>query len=215
MRTHDAFQDSLRLTQLLSPAFPIGAFAHSQGLEAAIADGIVHDAASLESWISTVLRFGSGHMDAVFISLARQMAMEADALTDLYYAYSASSERAQEAAELGRGFQALVSAMGDPAPPLPYAIALGLATRNLCVSTPEVLGLWLQSLSAQLVSVAVRFMPMGQAEGQRVIAALTPTIAQIAAALADATVDDLYSFTPGADMASIRHETQEIRIFRT
>ncbi len=215
MPTRDLSQDRLRLTQLLSPAFPIGTFAHSQGLETAIAEGLVHDADTLQQWIAMVLTHGTGHMDTVFVSLARQASVPLDHLTDLYHAYCPSRERAQEAGELGRGFHSLITAMGEPSPHLPYPLALGHAVRDLGVPTAEILGLWLQSLCAQLVSVAVRFMPMGQARAQRILAALTPMIARIAATLSAATPDDLDSFTPGADMAAMRHETQEIRIFRT
>jgi urease accessory protein len=215
MPTRDLSHDRLRLTQLLSPAFPIGAFAHSQGLETAIAEGLVHNAAALHQWIAMVLTHGSGQMDTAFVSLARQSTVPLDQLTDLYHAHCPSRERAQEASELGRGFGALLAAMGELSPPLPYALALGHAVRNLGVPTAEILGLWLQSLAAQLVSVAVRFMPMGQAQAQQTLAALTPLIARIAAALSAATLDDLDSFTPGADLAAMRHETQDIRIFRT
>ena len=205
----------MRLAQLLSPAFPIGTFAHSQGLETAISEGLVHDGDSLKGGFPQPSTYGSGHMDAVFISMTRRECLGLDAMTDLYHAFSASAERAQEAAETGRGFHTLMDALGEPAPLLPYAIAVGHATRGLCVSTSEVLGLWLQSVAAQLISVAVRFMPMGQGQGQQILAALSPLIARIANALAEATPDDLHSFTPGADMASMRHETQHVRIFRT
>lgn len=207
--------DRLRLTQLLSPAFPIGTFAHSQGLETAISDGLVSDADSLHSWISMILTHGSGHLDAAFVSLTRQNALNLEDLTDLYHAMAGSAERAQEAAELGAGFRSLLSAMGQDQPPLPYAVALGLATRSLSLNGAEILALYLQSLATQLISVAVRFMPMGQAQGQKVLLALTPLIADIADRLSTATLADLHSFAPGADMASMRHETQDVRIFRT
>lgn len=207
--------DRLRLTQILSASFPIGAFAHSQGLETAIAEGLVPDAAALGDWIAATLRFGSGHMDAVFVSLTRANALPLPDLVDLYHAMSASAERAQEAEELGAGFGTLMAAMGSPQPPLPYALALGLAVRPLALPGEEILALFLQSLCAQLISVAVRFMPMGQAQGQALLAGLAPLIAARAASLAAATPEDLHSFTPGADMASMRHETQDVRIFRT
>jgi urease accessory protein len=213
--TPDLSVDRLRLAQLLSPAFPIGAFAHSQGLETAIDQGHVDSAASLQDWIRMVLTHGSGHMDAVFVSLARQNALPMQDLADLYHAMAATAERAQEADELGQGFQSLLAALGTPQPALPYALALGLATRDLALPPAEILGLMLQTLATQLIFVAIRFKPMGQAQGQQVLAALNPCIAELAAKLATATLADLHSFTPGADMASMRHETQTVRIFRT
>lgn len=211
----DLSADRLNLSQLLSPAFPIGSFAHSQGLESAIDEGLVTGAAALQDWISAVITYGSGHLDAVFLSLTRQNTLPLADLTDLYHALCASAERAQEADELGQGFGALLAAMGRPQPPLPYVLALGLATRSLALPTQDVLALYMQTLCVQLISVAVRFMPMGQAQGQIILAALTPQISALAARLAQATPDDLHSFTPGADMASMRHETQTVRIFRT
>lgn len=204
--------DRLRLTQILSPAFPIGAFAHSQGLEWAIAFGRVTDGPGLQGWIEAVLRHGAGHSDAVFLSLARRADADFAVLADLYAAYLPSAGRALEAAELGRGFVTLT----DPkAPALPYALALGRETAAMAIHEDEILGHFLQSLAAQLISVAVRFMPMGQAEGQRILAALAPVIATTAEACTGATEDDLWTFTPGADIAAMAHETMETRIFRT
>ena len=215
MITPDLAADRLRLAQLLSPAFPIGTFAHSQGLESAIAEGLVPDGASLANWIGLVLSHGSGRMDATFLALARQGKVPLKDLTDLFHAMTATAERAQESRELGAGFTSLLSAIGAIQPPLPYAIAVGHATRDLALPAAEVIGLFLQSLASQLISVAVRFLPMGQSQGQHILAALTPQIARIAGSLATATTSDLYSFTPGAEMASMRHETQDVRIFRT
>ena len=99
--------DRLRLTQILSPAFPIGAFAHSQGLEWAIASGRVTDGPELQGWIEAVLCHGSGHSDAVFLSLARRPDADLALLAELYAAYLPSVGRALEAGELGRGFVTL------------------------------------------------------------------------------------------------------------
>lgn len=207
--------DRLHLAQLLSPAFPIGSFAHSQGLETAIAEGLVPDPAALQDWITTLLAQGSPRLDAVFVSLTRQNSLPLADLTGLFHAMTSSAERAQESAELGRGFGTLLAALGHPQPPLPYPIALGLATRRLVLPMAEVLALFLQTTVTQLLSVAVRFMPMGQARGQILLAALTPLITRTAASLSTAGLDDLHAFTPGADMAAMRHETQDVRIFRT
>lgn len=205
--------DRLRLTQILSPAFPIGAFAHSQGLEWAIATGRVTNGATLQDWIRAIIAHGSGRQDAVFLSLARRRP-DADlyALAELYAAYMPASGRALEAAELGRGFRTLT----DPkAPPLPYVLTLGRETAALDIREAEILALYLQSLAAQLISVAVRFLPLGQVEGQRVLSALAPTIADTASASTGASEDDLWTFTPGADIAAMAQEAMETRIFRS
>ena len=205
----------LTLTQWLSPAFPIGAFAHSQGLEAAISGGHVTDAASLQDWIEDVLRFGSGRNDAIFLMAARKEGDLAE-LSNLARAYMPSQGRALEAAELGRAFAAQVSAItGQEVPPIPYPVAVGAATRGLAVSDAQVLALWLQGLVSQHVSVAVRFLPLGQSAGQRVIHRLGPLIAETADTYRTLTLDDLGSCTWGADMAGMMQQTLEIRIFRS
>jgi urease accessory protein len=202
----------LRLTQILSPAFPIGAFAHSQGLEWAIATGRVPGGAALQDWIKAVITRGSGHSDAVFLSLARRPDADLAALAELYAAFLSSAGRALEAAELGRGFATLTDCWKEP---LPYVLALGRETAPMNVPEAELLALFLQSLAAQLVSVAVRFMPLGQTEGQRILAALGPLIVETARACTGATEDVLWTFTPGADIAAMAQGQMETRIFRS
>ncbi len=204
--------DRLRLTQLLSPAFPIGAFAHSQGLEWAIASGAVRDGAGMEDWVAAVIARGSGFADAMFLSMGRKPGAGLAALAELYDAYLPAPGRRLEAVELGRGFRALT----DPgAPALPYVLALARETAPLQVPETEVLGLYLQALAAQLLSVAVRFMPMGQGEAQRILAALAPVIADAARRASGAGEETLFTFTIGADIAAMEQEHMETRIFRS
>jgi urease accessory protein len=204
--------DRLRLTQILSPAFPIGSFAHSQGLEWAIASGAVRDGAGMEAWVGAVIGQGSGFADAVFLSMGRAPGTDLDALAELYEAYLPSVGRRLEAQEMGRGFRAVTD---SGAPELPYVLALARETALLQVPEVEVLGLYLQALAMQLLSVAVRFMPMGQAEAQRILAALAPVIADAAQRAEGAGEEALFTFTPGADIAAMAQEHMETRIFRS
>ena len=206
----------LHLAQWLSPAFPIGGFAYSQGLEAAIAAGDVRDTDDLQGWITAVLTHGAGRLDAMFLALARDPLADIGALSDLARAMAGSSERLTEMLEQGHAFGRQVATItGTAQPPLPYALAVGFATRALQLPTEEVLMLWLQALAVQLTLVAVRFVPLGQTEGQAVIARLAPLIAGLAEGYALARMDDLSSTTPGADLAAMRHETMDVRIYRT
>lgn len=215
MSTAEAI-DRLRLVQMLSPAFPIGSFAYSQGLEAAIVAGDVTDATSLESWITDILCFGTGRLDAILIAAAYRDSAGTDTLSDLAYACAGSAGRALELREQGRAFTAMISGMtGSDLPEMPYPVAVGRAVRGLSVPAVEILSLWLMSLAAQLVSVAVRFVPLGQTAGQAVLASLAPVIARLAATCATTPLDDLTATTPGAELAAMRHETLEVRIFRT
>jgi len=204
--------DHLRLIQWLSPAFPIGAFAYSQGLETAISARTVHDAATLQDWITAILTIGSARTDAILLAHARAAAD----LTDYALALAPSQERHTEMREMGRAFgQTLAALTGTPQPVLPYALAIAHATRALNVPTEAVLTHFLQGTAAQLTSVGVRFIPIGQTDGQRILAALAPLITQLAATYATADLSDIGTATIAADLASMQHETLPVRIYRT
>lgn len=208
--------DRLRLVQWLSPAFPIGGFAYSQGLEAAITAGDLTTSADLLDWISAVLTHGSARSDAVLLAHARGQGADIDGLSDLCLAMAASAERVTELTEQGRAFALAITAItGRAIAELPYPVAVGLATASLQVDTEEVLTLWLQGLAAQLTYAAVRFVPLGQTEGQAVLARLAPKIVTLAAAYAQTPLDEISSTSPRADLAAMRHETMDVRIFRT
>ena len=208
--------DQLRLMQWLSPAFPIGGFAYSQGLEVAISDGLVTDGQSLTHWVQSVLRFGSGRMDAIFVAHALAPQTDIASLADLARAYAGSAERAQEMMEQGRAFGLTVGALLEvPQPPLPYAVAVGHAARSIHLDTATVIALFLHALAAQLVAAAVKFVPLGQTVGQKVLADLGPDLVQLADVYAAAPLSALGSSTIGAELAQMRHETMEVRIFRS
>ena len=208
--------DLLTLTHWLSPVFPVGGYAYSQGLETAIAEGDVTDSTSLIDWLELTLTGGSGQSDAIFLTTA--MAADADyrTLNAWAAALAPSAERWQETSEQGAAFTRAVNDLRDenePAVALP--IAVGRAARGLDLAPHRVAALYLQSLVATLVTGAVRHIPLGQAAGQKIIAALQPTILAVAENARGKTPIDIRSATFGADRASILHETQETRIFRT
>ncbi|TKA96025.1 urease accessory protein UreF, partial [Cereibacter changlensis] len=99
--------------------------------------------------------------------------------------------------------------------PRPLPVAVGQAARTLALPAPQVLALYLHAFAANLVSAAVRFVPLGQTEGQRVLAALHPLIDALALKAATATLDDLATSALRADLAAMQHETMDVRIFRT
>lgn len=206
----------LRLMQVLSPAFPVGSYAYSQGLEWAIAQEQVRDAASLAAWLDASLRHGAAHTDAILLALGlraetdlAQLALQAEAL-------AAGRERHAETMEQGRAFAAANSALtGADCPALPYPVAVAAAARPLGLPAPQVIALFLQATLANLVQVAVRFVPLGQSDGQRVIAALAPAIDFVAAEVVEAPFAALGTAALGADLASLLHETMDVRIFRT
>lgn len=208
--------DRLRLVQILSPAFPIGGFAYSQGLEQAMSDGLVTDPAGLQAWVRAVLIHSAGSGDAVFLAAARQDGADLADLSLMLLAHASGPERQRELLDQGRAFATLVGGIrGQGLADLAYPVAVGAATAALRVPTTEVLALWLHGIAAQIVSAAVRFLPLGQTEGQRILWALAPLIAALAEVAATTDCADAAFGAFGADMAAMRHETLEVRIFRT
>ncbi len=212
--TEDA--DLLTLMHWLSPVFPVGGYAYSQGLEQAIASGAVETAEDLQSWLETVLIDGTGQADAILLSLAADSTQDTEQLNHWAKALAASSERWQETAEQGAAFTRAVNKLTESTDtPAALPIAVGRAARRLSLSPERVAAFYLQSMIANLVTGAVRHVPLGQGEGQKVIAALSPTILNVAARAQGRGIEDITSATFGADRASIAHETQDVRIFRT
>ncbi len=205
----------LTLVQWLSPAFPTGAFAYSHGLEQAVADGTVHNAASLQDWLSGVLQFGSGWQDAVLLSLVLRGG-DAGALADLARALAASSERLAETEEQGAALARTVSSLtGRAIAPAPLPVALGQAAAPLGLPPAQVIALALHGFASNLVSVATRAVPLGQTEAQGVLAALAPLIETLAQSAAAATIDDLGNAAFAADLAAMQHETLDVRLWKT
>lgn len=207
--------DLLKLTQWLSPAFPVGGFAYSHGLEAAIAAGDVADAGALQAWLSDVIALGAGRSDAILL-VATQRGGDVAELTDLTAALAASRERWEEALAQGRAFADTVAAVtGQAQPEAPLAIAVGHAARMLDLAPAQVAALYLHAFASNLVSGAVRFIPLGQTEGQAALAALHPLIERVAAEAVDLGPDEIANAALGADLAAMAHETLDVRIFKT
>ena len=216
LRIEGAQTDLMRLHQIVSPAFPIGSFAWSQGLETAILRGDVAGPGAVADWCHSVLTAGSGRCDAILLALARRSGADLHTLATEARALATSARRLTETLEQGAAFAGLARALGAtdlPAAPLP--VVVGAATRGLDVPTGIVTGYYLQGVAAQIVSAAVRFLPMGQRDGQRILHDLTQPLSALAMACAAAELTDLWTFTPGADLAIMEHETQDVRIFRS
>jgi urease accessory protein len=206
--------DLLTVTQWLSPAFPLGSFAYSHGLEAAVEAGEVRDADALATWIGDVLRYGAGKTDAILLcqSLAGQD------ISELASALAASKERLEETQAQGRAFAETLNGFDAGNPEIAHAplpVALGVAARELSLADQELASLYLHAFASNLVSVGVRFIPLGQTAGQKALAALHPMILEVAEQAAEADLSDLGSAAFGADLMAMRHETQEVRIFKT
>jgi urease accessory protein len=216
-------QALLRLMAWLSPAFPIGGFAYSGGLERAVFDGLVKDAAGLEEWISTLLRHGSLWNDAVLFSEAwRQAENEAELseVAELGLALSGSAERFMEALSLGKAFVVAASAWSNPVlarlpREVPFPVAVGAVSAAHHIPADKALAAYLHAAVSQSVSAAIRLGVCGQSEGVKVLASLEVLLEEISQRATRATLDDLGSAAVQAEIASLRHETQNSRLFRS
>lgn len=208
----------LTLTQWLSPAYPVGGFAYSHGLEAAIEAGAVTTVQDTGAWIADVLEHGAGWNDALFL-VAAHRAGDAGALAgtdDTARAFCASSERVMETHLLGQAFGSVTGDVwGFELGGLAYPVAVGHAARLQNLPLLLTTQIFLQAFMSNLVACATRLVPLGQTEAQRLIRELTPLCAQLAEQSLAAGLDDLSSTAFLADIASMKHETQYSRIFRT
>jgi urease accessory protein len=219
-----------RLMAWLSPAYPVGAFSYSSGIEWAVEAGDIKDAAMLQDWLTVVLRDGSGFCDAVLFTHAHRAASTEDgkalrAVAELAAAFAPSKERHLETTAQGNAFiQATRAAwpcaaldrlksVWDGAVAYPVAVAVAAAGHG--VALEPALAAYLQAVAANLVSAGVRLIPLGQTDGQRVLAALEPVVAATAQRALNVPLDDIGSAAFRADLATARHETQYTRLFRS
>ena len=219
---------SLPLLVWLSPAFPVGSFAYSQGLEWAVEDGTVHDAATLAAWLDDVVVHGAIRADAVCLAAAwRAGALQAVlAVNELALALAPSQERRLETATQGTAFlravaaawpapriDALAAALGEDE--VAYPVAIGVAAAAHAIALRPTLSAFAVAAVGNLVSAALRLGPIGQSQAQAIIAGLAPALERLAETAANASLDDVGTCALRADIASMRHETQYSRLFRS
>ncbi|MFN3937027.1 MAG: urease accessory protein UreF [Gemmobacter sp.] len=206
----------LALHQWLSPAFPTGAFAFSQGLETRIADGAVRKATDLRLWLDAMLAHGPARQDAVLLAIGLRPDADLDALSAQARALATSAERLEETVAQGAAFaRAAAAATGRALPPRPLPLAVAQTARTLPLPPAEIVAAFLLAWATNLVAIGVRHIPLGQSAGQALLAALLPAIARTARAAARADPADLCTAVPAADLAAMEHETLPMRIFRT
>jgi urease accessory protein len=204
----------LRLLTWLSPAFPTGGFAYSHGLEWAMEAGAVRDEASLTAWMEDTLRLGALWSDAILLRLSHR----GENVAALGMTLCAAAERRLESGAQGAAF-ALAAAAWPGVDwhdePLPYAVAVGKLAAVHGVAEDDATLAFLHAASANMVSAAIRLIPLGQSAGLRVQAALEPTILEITRSTAAAGPENLGGACWASDIAAMRHETQYTRLFRS
>jgi urease accessory protein len=214
----------------LSPAFPVGAFSYSSGIEWAVEAGDIKDADSLKSWLGVMLADGGGYCDAVLFAHAHRAVRDENdkalrAVAELASAFAPSKERHLETTAQGNAFvEATRAAWGCAAierlkktwdGPVAYPVAVAVAAAGHGIALAPALAAYLQAVAANWVSAGVRLIPLGQSDGQRVLAALEPVVGVTLKRATAAKLDDIGSSAFRADLASARHETQYTRLFRS
>ncbi len=209
--------DFLTLNQLMSPAFPVGAFAYSHGVEAAIESGQISSAQTLEAWLRALVQTGGGYADAALLNVAFQTEPSAIEQVDAQArAFAASAERWKETDLQGAAFCDTVRDVWDlDLPRLCYPVAVGYVARCMELPVQSTTAMFLQAFVANLTAAGLRLVPLGQLDGQKIQAALMPLCRDMAEQLVGAQIDDVHSATWASDIAAMRHETQYSRIFRT
>lgn len=222
-----------RLMTWLSPAFPVGAYSYSHGIETAVEEGLVCDAGTLSRWVETVVRHGAGRMDAAVFHLtyAAVAAGDAAAFADAAERgalYRGTAELALESNAQGEAFLATVAAAW-PQPGLAawqelldttsYPVAVALVAALAGIGEGAALGAYLTAFAGNLVNAGVRLIPLGQTDGQRVLAMLeAPVTALVDTTLAtdpETLTADFGAAVPMVDWTSATHETQYTRLFRS
>jgi urease accessory protein len=219
-----------RLMTWLSPAFPVGAFSYSSGIEWAVEAGDIEDAASLRDWLVSMLIDGPGFCDGAFLAHAHRAASSRDDtglrdIAELAAAFVPSRERQLETSAQGRAFIDIARAAWkcdgldqmishcDGA--IVYPIAVGLVSAAHAIPLAPTMHAFLHALTSNWISAGARLVPLGQTDSQRVLALLEPTVVSTAKRALTASSDDLGSATFRADLAGMRHETQYTRLFRS
>jgi urease accessory protein len=219
-----------RLMTWLSPAFPVGAFSWSSGIEWAVEAGDIVDVATLQDWLASMLADGPGFCDGVFLAHAHRAAASIDdaslrEVAELAAAFAPSRERHLETAAQGRAFIEIARAawncdgldrqIAACDGIIVYPVAVGIVSAAHAIPLASTLHAFLHALTSNWISAGARLIPLGQTDSQRALAALEPVVVETGKRALDAAQDDLGSATFRADLASMRHETQYTRLFRS
>jgi len=223
----------LAALQLSDGLFPAGGFAHSFGLETYVQDGVVGDRTGLEALVVAHLEGAAGPCDAVAVTVAGRLAAAGDvagwiALDERLEAMKPVPESRDASRQMGRQtlrvaaalgadgvLTALARAVDEGLAPGHHAPVFGAALGRAGVEPAIAAASYLHSTAVLLVGAGLRLLALGQLDGQRVIAAVRPRIARLAAVAAGATPADMWSFSPGLEMAGLRHATLDTRLFRS
>ena len=225
--------DLYRLMTWLSPSYPVGAYAFSHGIEYAVESSAVTDRISAYQWISDLVLKGNGRADLVFLKSAWEAcAWEActseERLADTARyacAFQGTSELRTESLAQGRAFadvtrdawpasnlDKVLEAIGEDTA---YPVVVGAIARCHEIGQQSAMIAYGHAFAANLVSAALRLVPLGQTDGQRMTAALEGDIKVAVTEASALTYDTVSNATIMSEISSMKHETQYTRLFRS
>lgn len=207
-----------RLMSWLSPSFPVGAFSYSHGIEQAVEAGLIRDEAGLKGWITAGLAHEFGPVNGSMLRAAYEARDLAPVLEEAR-AFVPTLEFELEHRAQGEAFMtAFRAAWGEVhLPPgwVPYPCAVGLAAKTCGVPLRPALITFFHSVVSNLISAAIRTVPLGQTAGQRVLASLQTDVVAAADGVLTRDTQDIGAAAPLIEWTSIAHETQYTRLFRS
>jgi urease accessory protein len=229
----ESLEGLLAVLQLSDGLFPAGGFAHSMGLETYVQAGLVGDGAGVAAFLEGQLEGSAGPTDAVAAACAARFAAGGDlpACLDLDARLDAMRwvpEPRAASIQMGRQtlrtasiahptpvLESLARAVADDRTPGHHAVVFGAVLGSQRDDPATAAAAYLHAAAVLVVNAALRLLPIGQREGQRLIAGARPRIARLAGRAADAGPHDLWSFAPGLEIAGLRHAALEARLFRS
>ena len=229
MPTVMATSNSLyRLMTWLSPSYPVGAYTFSQGIETAVEAELIGTAEEAEEWLSDMLRYGNGQADLAFLARAWEAAGDAQqlhAIVEYVLAFQPTSELRRETRAQGDAFlkafiatwncEEIAVLKSVVVAGCPYPVAVGVAAKGHRVDLHSAMVAFAQAYVSNLVSAAVRLIPLGQTDGQRIIANLMPLVLETVDLAADIPLAEVATASITADILSVQHESQYTRLFRS
>jgi len=223
----------LAVLQLADGLFPAGGFAHSLGLETYVDEGRVVDRAGVEAFLRAHLEGSAGPADAVAVAWAAGRAavgdltgcLDVDARLDAMKWVpefrAASRQLGHQTARVGAALGAdpflgaLEAAVREDRTPGHHAAVFGAVAGRQGAGPEPAAAAFLYTTAAALATAALRLLRLGQLDAQRVLAAVRPLVARLARAAAARRPRDMWSFTPGLELAGVRHAALEARLFRS
>jgi urease accessory protein len=218
----------LGLLWLASPALPVGGFSYSEGLEAAVDAGVVHDEASTADWLSDQLDLGLARAELPLLAAAHRAWTAHDrerlgALGAWWLATRETQELRAQTEQMGRSMldvlrqrtpgDTRIATLAALAPAWPIAFALAALQTGADAHTSTLAFGF--SWAENQVQAAIKAVPLGQSAGQRILARLAAELPALAQAALDLHDEERIAFTPLLAIRSAQHETQYSRLFRS